>query len=63
MRPKPPCLGCEMRSIFCHGSCEAYRNFKSETERLKAEKHKNSLIDRYVTEHIRKRFRYYNSTK
>lgn len=62
MKSNPPCLGCRMRSTRCHVNCEEYKNFKSEVERLKTEKYKNSLIDRYVTERISRRF-HYNSMR
>lgn len=25
--PKPPCHGCQIREVGCHGSCELYKQF------------------------------------
>nr|DAH81310.1 MAG TPA: hypothetical protein [Bacteriophage sp.] len=55
MRPLPPCLGCEFRSELCHGSCTAYKTFKTELERLKAEERKSNPADKYASEQIYKR--------
>lgn len=57
MRPHAPCLGCESRSELCHGSCTAYKAFKVELERVKAEERKVHPADAYESEQIWKRVR------
>lgn len=57
MRPHAPCLGCESRSELCHGSCTAYKSFKVELERVKAEERKVHPADAYESEQILKRMR------
>lgn len=33
-REEPPCYHCEDRAIGCHGSCEKYKAWKSEVDRV-----------------------------
>lgn len=58
MRPRPPCFGCNIRSELCHGSCEGYKAFRAELERVKAEERKTNPVDKYTIEQIYKRTRY-----
>ena len=44
----PPCNNCSDRYIGCHGSCERYIAYKSERDRLLAEQHKNSQVNRDI---------------
>ena len=44
----PPCNNCSDRHIGCHGSCERYLAYKSERDRLLAEQHKNSQVNRDI---------------
>ena len=44
----PPCKNCSDRRIGCHGSCERYREYKSERDRLLDEQHKNSQVNRDI---------------
>ena len=39
-----PCNNCPDRHIGCHGECERYRKYKSDRDRLLAERHKNSQV-------------------
>lgn len=36
MEKSSPCKGCEARKADCHGSCEAYKGWKSERDKKKA---------------------------
>lgn len=45
MQKVSPCKGCETRSAGCHGSCEAYKNWKSERDEIKAAQTKQSTAE------------------
>ena len=44
----PPCNNCSDRDIGCHGSCARYLAYISERDRLLAEQHKNSQVNRDI---------------
>lgn len=33
MKTKPPCYNCEKRTTACHSSCEAFKEWKEQTNR------------------------------
>lgn len=45
MQKSCPCKGCETRSASCHGSCEAYKNWKSERDKVKAAQTEQAAAD------------------
>ena len=42
IRDKPPCKGCTGRFIACHDKCEKYKEWKSNLEKVNAERKKYS---------------------
>lgn len=45
MEKSSPCKGCETRSAGCHGSCEKYKNWKSERDQMKAAQTEQATAD------------------
>ena len=55
--PKNSCWKCERRHVGCHITCEDYKNFNDEKERLRKEKQKDMLDDVLVVERVREKAR------
>lgn len=45
MQKISPCKGCETRIAGCHGSCERYKNWKSERDQRKAAQAEQATAD------------------
>lgn len=58
-RPKAPCENCPDRRVGCHGTCEKYIAFQTaqleRTEKRRADKELQYLLDRYEIDAKRKR--------
>jgi len=42
-----PCEGCTKRNVGCHGSCEEYKDFQGELERIRDNIYAEHKHDRY----------------
>ena len=51
-RPEPPCLDCEHRELYCHGTCPMYIKFQTEMNKYKEYviSQKNVVEAEYVNE-------------
>ena len=45
MQKSCPCTGCETRAAGCHGSCEKYKSWKSERDKVKAAQTEQAAAD------------------
>ena len=54
MNGKCPCINCDARHIYCHGSCEKYAAWKKqrseEFQKVYRNRGKDSLQDRFIRE-------------
>lgn len=53
------CKECKKRYMGCHSKCEDYLAAKAENERIKEEKHKQSVTDGYFVLTARKKRKKY----
>ena len=42
----PPCKGCTDREVACHSTCERYKNWKIESDKLREKTRKQKLLTR-----------------
>lgn len=57
---KNPCYGCEQRTADCHGTCEAYHDWKAEHDKKREAERKSAIDDYRVKEyksHIKARIK------
>ena len=55
--PTQCCYKCEKRHHKCHATCETYIAAKAELERIKAEKTKDSEINAYAANVVKKKIK------
>lgn len=47
-----PCCGCTERNAYCHSTCEKYKAFREEIDRLNAIANKRKLQERFLYDDI-----------
>lgn len=52
---KTPCKGCSKRHAECHATCEDYKEFSRENEKLKDKIRQTKIIDRVIREGSKRR--------
>ncbi len=50
-----PCMGCDARTITCHGSCKAYAQFREALNEQKQARYKANDTDDYIIKRVYKR--------
>lgn len=55
--PRRCCKNCEDRTPSCHCTCEEYKEYKAELEKLKATINKNKESEKIMSGYIRDNFR------
>lgn len=55
--PTQCCYKCEKRHHKCHATCETYIAAKAELEKIKAEKAKDSEINAYAANVVKKKIK------
>lgn len=54
MSHKPPCKDCKDRSVGCHGTCEKYKEYRSNLDDRKETIKKNRSTDALIASYVRK---------